>query len=107
MRSKLSIQVAILLCAALLLFGCAGGKPYRLMAEAAKSPERPAVFVHDKRLRIKLREALLLAVPDSTLSVSPYVSGGRAFLVGWVKDEAQKTALEDAARGVPGLLSVS
>ena len=88
------------------LLSCGGGKPYRLMAEAVRSPERPAVFVQDKRARLNLRRALVLAVPDTTLSVSPYVSGGHAYLVGWVDNEEERVALEKAAQSVQGLLSV-
>lgn len=106
MKSKSSLAFIAVFFLALFLLSCGGGKPYRLMAQAARSPERPAVFVHDKRSTLDLRKALVLAVPDSTLSVSPYVSGGHAYLVGWVKDDSQRVALEEAARGVPGLLSL-
>lgn len=91
---------------AFFVLSCSGGKPYRLIAQAAKSPERAAVFAHDKRLRLSVRRALVLARPDATLSVSPYVTGGRAYLVGWVTDNEERQTLEQAARSVPGLLSV-
>lgn len=107
MKSRLLLAFVSLFISSLFLLSCGGAKPYRVIVEAARSPERPAVFVHDKRLRLRLREALVLAVPDSTLSVSPYVVGGHAFLVGWVKDDAQRMALEEAARSTSGLLSVA
>ncbi len=81
--------------------------PYRLLLQAARSPEQPLVFVQDKRLKTNLRKALLLAEPETALSVKPYVAGGHGYLVGWVTDDAQRSALEAAARGVPGLLSIA
>ena len=106
-NGKLLLAFAAVLFSLLSLPSCGGVRPYRAMAQAARSPERPAVFVHDKRLKLSLRRALLSAVPDSALSVSAYVSGGHAFLVGWTKDDTQRMNLEEAARGVPGLLSVT
>lgn len=81
--------------------------PYRLILQAIRSPERPGLFAQDKRLKMSLRKTLLLAEPDSVLSVSSYVSGGHAYLVGWVDDSGQRKALEEAARSVPGLRSVA
>ncbi|MBM4265598.1 MAG: BON domain-containing protein [Deltaproteobacteria bacterium] len=80
--------------------------PYRMMLEAAKSPEKPMELVQDKRLRTQLREALLVADPDGVLSISPYVFLGHAFLVGWVDSPAERMKLVDAARGVGGLRSL-
>jgi osmotically-inducible protein OsmY len=80
--------------------------PYRLLVQAAKSPESASVFVQDKRLRSQLHRALIVAVPEATLSISPYVWGSHAYLVGWVDDEAERSKLEEAARGVSGLVSV-
>ena len=80
--------------------------PYRLLVQAAKSPEGVSVFVKDKRLRSQLHRALIVAVPEDTLSVSPYVWGSHAYLVGWVDDEEERSKLEEAARGVSGLVSV-
>ncbi len=84
-----------------------GFTPYRLLLQAAKSPLRPLVFVQDKRLKAKLRAALLVAEPGTALSVAAYVGGGHGYLVGWVKDGAQRKSLVAAARTVPGLLSVA
>ena len=81
--------------------------PYRLLVQAVKSPLRPLVFVQDKRLKANLRAALLMAEPGAVLSVKAYVGGGHGYLVGWVKDAAQRKSLEAAARTVPGLLSVA
>ena len=64
--------------------------PYRLLVQAAKSPEGVSVFVQDKRLRSQLHRALIVAVPEDTLSVSPYVWGSHAYLVGWVDDEEER-----------------
>lgn len=80
--------------------------PYRLILEAARSPERPMAFVEDKRLRIRLREALVAAEPGDTLSISPYVYGGHGYLVGFVTSSGERTRLVDAARGVEGLTSL-
>ncbi|MCH2171819.1 BON domain-containing protein [Myxococcota bacterium] len=108
MKSKASLAFVATLFSIFLTLGCGGGpKPYRLIAQAARSPERPAVFLYDKRLRMNLREALLLAQPDSAISVSPYVTGGHAYLVGWVSSEDKRTALERAAGTVPELLTVT
>jgi len=106
MTSKARRFAVVLLIVPLFLLSCGGPKPYRLIAEAAKSPERPAVFVHDKRLKLRLRKAMVVAMPDRALAVSPYVVGGHAYLVGWVEDVAQRTALEEAARTVSELRSV-
>jgi len=81
--------------------------PYRLIVQAVRGPQSPMAFVDDKRLKANLRKALLLAVPDATLSVSPYVAGGNGYLVGWAKDDAEREKLENAARGVQGLISLA
>lgn len=81
--------------------------PYRMLAEAARSPEKPLAFVEDKALRLHLRSALLEAEPDDALSISPYVFGGHAYLVGWVKNDAEREKLEAAARSVAGIASIS
>lgn len=81
--------------------------PYRLIVQAVRSPQSPMTFVEDKRLKANLRKALLLAAPDTALSISPYVAGGNGYLVGWVKDDAEREKLEDAARGVRGLISLA
>ncbi len=81
--------------------------PYRLIVQAIRSPENPRAFVEDKRLKSQLRRALMLSNPSATLSVDPYVAGGHAYLVGWVKDGAQRQRIEEAARGVKGLLSIA
>ena len=80
--------------------------PYRLIVSAVKSPESASVFIHDKRLKSELRRALVVAVPDATLSASPYVFGGHGYLVGWVDDADERARLEQAAEGVEGLKSV-
>ena len=84
-----------------------GFLPYRTILEAARSPEKPLAFVHDKMLRISLRKALVEADPSGALSISPYVFGGHAYLVGWVSDAAERDKLEAAAHGVGGLGSLS
>jgi osmotically-inducible protein OsmY len=81
--------------------------PYRLLVQAVQSPQRPLVYVQDRLLKMHLRKALLLAQPETALSVSSYVAGAHAYLVGWVDDAAQRDSLESAARGVQGLLSVA
>ncbi|MDG2308665.1 MAG: BON domain-containing protein [Candidatus Binatia bacterium] len=84
-----------------------GFLPYRRMLQAARNPEQPLAFVHDKMLRTSLRRALVEADPVTALSISPYVFGGHAYLVGWVKNGEERSALENAARGVSGLASFS
>ena len=81
--------------------------PYRLILQAARSPENPMAFVEDKRLKTKMRRALLVAEPESALTVEPYVAGGHGYLIGWVKDRAERQRLEDAVRGVQGLISLA
>ena len=80
--------------------------PYRLLVQAVKSPEGASVFVQDKRLRSQLHRALIVAVPEDALSVSSYVWGSHAYLVGWVDDEDERSKLEEAAQTVSGLVSV-
>ena len=81
--------------------------PYRLIVQAIRSPENPRAFVEDKRLKSQLRRALIASDPSAALSVNPYVAGGHAYLVGWVKDDAERQRIEEAARGVKGLLSIA
>lgn len=95
---------------ALLVFGASpalGFLPYRMMLEAARSPEKPLAFVHDRVLRLDLRKALIAADPDDALSVSPHVYGGHAYLVGWVASDAERERIEAAARSVPGIQSLT
>ena len=80
--------------------------PYRLLVSAVKSPENASVFIQDKRLKLQLKRALVLAVPDATLSLSPYVWGGHAYLVGWVDDADERNRIEEAAKEISGLKSV-
>ncbi len=101
-----SIAAALLL----VIFGVSpalGFLPYRMMLEAARSPEKPLAFVHDKVLRLDLRKALVAADPDDAFSVSPYVYGGHAYLVGWVASDAERERVEAAARAVPGIRSLT
>lgn len=84
-----------------------GFLPYRTILQAARSPEKPLAFVHDKVLRVSLRKALIAAAPGDALAISPYVYGGHAYLVGWVSGAGEREALEAAARGVAGLVSLS
>jgi len=81
--------------------------PYRLLLQAVRSPQSPMAFVADKRLKANLRAALVAAEPGTVLSVKAYVAGGHGYLVGWVKDDAQRARLEDAARQVAGLISLA
>jgi osmotically-inducible protein OsmY len=64
-------------------------------------------FVSDKRLKANLRRVLLVAEPGSALSVKSYVAGGHGYLVGWVADDAERSRLEEVARGVAGLVSLA
>ena len=81
--------------------------PYRMLLQAVRSPLNPMAFVADKRLKVTLRAALVAADPGTVLSVKTYVAGGHGYLVGWVKTDAQRTKLEDAARHVAGLISLA
>ena len=80
--------------------------PYRLLIGAVKSPLNAGAFIQDKRLKSALRRSLVVADPDATLSVSPYVFGGHGYIVGWVDDLDERSRLEDAAQGVEGLRSL-
>ena len=106
-RCGARVAVFCLFAGAIAWGGEAGAfTPYRLLVQAAKSPESASVFALDKRLRSQLRRALVVAVPQATLSVSPYVWGSHAYLVGWVEGAEERSKLEAAARGVSGLVSV-
>ena len=105
--SLVMVPWVVLAAASLMAEPAQGFTPYRLIVQAVRSPQSPMAFVDDKRLKANLRKALLLAAPDTALSISPYVAGGHGYLVGWVKDDAEREKLEDAARGVQGLISLA
>jgi len=106
-RHRVRVAVFCLCAAAIVGAGEVGAfTPYRLLVQAAKSPESASVFVLDKRLRSQLRRALVAAAPEATLAVSPYVWGSHAYLVGWVTSVEERSEIEAAARGVSGLVSV-
>jgi osmotically-inducible protein OsmY len=87
--------------------GCGGARPYRAMAKAASSDENVHAQVDDDRLKLSLREALVAAVPDAAIHVTPYVYMGHAFLVGFVDNDAERQSLIAAAQGVAGVRSVA
>ena len=105
---KTSARLIVLTIGLVGLAGPAWGfTPYRLLIQAIRSPENPKAFVDDKRLKSQLRRALILADPSSAISVQPYVAGGHGYLIGWVKDAAERQRIEEAARQVKGLVSLA
>jgi len=109
-RTWLSLILAPCISLAVVSLGTQSAEaftPYRLLVQAVRSPQSPMAFVEDKRLKANLRKALLLVAPETALSVSSYVAGGHGYLVGWVKDDAEREKLEQAAQGVTGLISLA
>src|SRR5262245_33287300 len=101
------IRAARLIAAATIL-GClacgVGVRPYREMAQAATSEENVMAQVGDKRLTVQLREALL--ANGVGIGVTPHVYMDRAYLVGFVTSDAERTNALAAAQSVAGIRSV-
>jgi len=93
--------------------GCGGFVPYKAIADAAQSEERPMAQAEDRRHKLQLRRAIVQHDLLKGLEIAPYVVQGRAFLVGRVETEAQAEALLSMAedlgvfRSVHGYLPVS
>ena len=88
-------------------YGCSGaGAGYRAAYKAAKSEHSAKTLARDERLKLHLREAILLDQTYSGLSISPYVYMERGFVVGLVETEEQAKEIERAARAVKGLRSL-
>jgi hypothetical protein len=71
-----------------------------------RSPERPLVFLQDEWLEVGLPNVALGRTRDRGLG-EVLCRQEHGHLVGWVKDEAKRSALATPARGVPGLLSIA
>lgn len=95
----------LLVVLVLVMVGCGGMRPYRLMGRAATSEESVFAQAQDEELKVRLREALL-ARGESPLAITPYVFMGRGFVVGFVHDAEQRDEVLRAADGVEGLRSV-
>lgn len=94
-----------LIALGLVVTGCGGFRPYRMMGRAATSEETVFAQAEDKELKIQLREALL-AGGESPLAITPYVFMGHGFVVGFVQGPEQRDEILRAAQGVEGLRSV-
>ena len=87
--------------------GCSGGvRPYRAMVKAARSELSPVALARDQRLKLQLREAILLDQTYAGLSISPYVYMERGFIVGEVESAEQANGILRAARTVQGFRSL-
>ena len=87
--------------------GCSGGvRPYRAMVKAARSELSPVTLARDQRLKLHLREAILLDQSLAGLSISPHVYMERGFVVGLVDSAEQADGILRAARTVQGLRSL-
>ena len=87
--------------------GCSGGvRPYRAMVKAARSELSPVALARDQRLKLHLREAILLDQTFAGLSISPHVYMERGFVVGLVESQEQAKGILRAARTVQGLRSL-
>ena len=100
-----SFATALLVLVASGLVACGGARPYRAMARAASSEERPASQLEDRRLKIRIREAILAADPGKTLDITPYAYMGHAYLVGFA-DPKDADELVRRVRGLKGVRSV-
>ena len=91
----------------LFLDGCSGGvRPYGAMVKAARSELSPVTLARDQRLKLHLREAILLDQTFAALSISPHVYMERGFVVGLVESAEQADGILRAARTVQGLRSL-
>ena len=87
--------------------GCSGGvRPYSAMVKAARSELSPVTLARDQRLKLRLREAILLDQTFAGLSISPHVYMERGFIVGLVESAEQANGILQAARTVQGLRSL-
>ena len=87
--------------------GCGGGvRPYGKMIKAARSELSPIALARDQRLKLQLREAIIVDQTFAALSISPHVYMERGFVVGLVDSAEQADGILRAARTVQGLRSV-
>ena len=87
--------------------GCGGGiRPYGKMYKAARSELSPIALARDQRLKLRLREAILIDQTYAALSISPHVYMERGFVVGLVDSAEQADGILRAARTVQGLRSL-
>ena len=87
--------------------GCSGaGMGYREAYKAARSELSPTTLARDQRLKLQLREAILLNETYDGFAISPYVYMERGFVVGLVKDQEEADRIMQAARTVDGLRSL-
>jgi hyperosmotically inducible protein len=107
-RLAVTAQAIIgLILLSLAVEGCSGvGAGYRAAYKAAKSELTPTTLARDQRLKLQLREAILLDQTYEGLAISPYVFMERGFVVGLVNDQQEADAIMRAARTVEGLRSV-
>ena len=87
--------------------GCSGaGMGYRAAYKAARSELSATTLARDQRLKLRLREAIVLDQTYAGLAISPYVYMERGFVVGSVETIDQADGILRAARTVQGLRSL-
>ena len=87
--------------------GCSGaGMGYRAAYKAARSELSATTLARDERLKLRLREAIVLDQTYAGLAISPYVYMERGFVVGSVETIDQSDGILRAARTVQGLRSL-
>ena len=93
---------------AVLLLSTNGCAPhgYAAAAKSAQSELSTVTQARDTRLKLHLREALLLNELSAGLSITPYVFMERGFVIGFVESKEQADEIERVARGVEGLRSL-
>ena len=79
---------------------------YRQAYKAARSELSATALARDQRLKLHLREAILIDQTYEGFSISPYVYMERGYVVGLVKDQTEADRIMQAARTVDGLRSV-
>lgn len=79
---------------------------YRAAYKAARSELSATTLARDQRLKLQLREAILLDQTYAGLAISPYVYMERGFVVGSVETVEQADGILRAARTVQGLRSL-
>ncbi len=87
--------------------GCSGaGMGYRAAYKAARSELSATTQARDQRLKLQLREAILLHQTYDGFAISPYVFMERGFVVGLVEKAEEADEIMEAARMADGLRSL-
>ena len=87
--------------------GCSrAGMGYRAAYKAARSELSPTTLARDERLKLQLREAILIDQTYEGFAITPYVFMERGFVVGLVENAEEADTIMQAARTVDGLRSL-